>query len=60
MKKNAVKVYLEWFNYEGKVQSRDLIAVFESVNWARKFVDNSIDDIDDRFSRFVIVENERS
>jgi len=47
-------VYIEFFNYCGEVQSKDLIATFNSVNWANKFVDACKDDIDDRFSRFVI------
>lgn len=56
MKKCTVKVYLEWFNYEGKVQSKDLIATFTSINWAKEFVAHSADEIDDRFSKLVIEE----
>ncbi len=48
----TVKVYIEWFNYEGKVQSKDLIAEFRSENWAKHFVETIT--IDDRFSRLVI------
>ena len=53
-KASKVNVYIEWFNYEGKVQSRDWVASFNSINWANKFVENSKSDVDERFSRFVI------
>lgn len=56
MKKNMVKVYLQWFNYEGKDQEKELVATFRSIKWAERFVEASQDAIDDRFSRFIIEE----
>lgn len=53
--KNFVKVYIEWINYEGKPQSRDLIATFCSIQRAKDYVEKE-EDYDDRFSRLIIEE----
>ena len=55
MKNLKVKVYIEWFNYTGRTQSRDLIATFCSKAWAEHFVETV--NYDDRFSRIVIEED---
>ena len=56
-KELKVKVFIEWFNYEGKVQCKDLIAAFNSENWAKHFVETV--NIDDRFSRLIIEKVEK-
>ena len=56
--KKFVKVYIEWINYEGKPQSRDLIATFCSIQRAKEYVEleTKNDLYDDRFSRLIIEE----
>jgi hypothetical protein len=56
MKKATVKVYMEWVNYLGEVQSRELIATFNHVNWANKFVEGAQDVVDGKYTRFVVEE----
>ena len=57
MKNLKVKVYIEWFNYTGKTQSKDLIATFCNRAWADHFVETV--NYDDRFSRIVIEEDKK-
>ena len=54
MKKNTIKVYMEWVNYLGEIQSRELIAEFISENWARHFIETSKDAVDGKFTKLVI------
>lgn len=53
-KAETVKVYMEWVNYLGEVQSRELIATFCSINWAKSFVKNERSVVDGKFTRLVI------
>ena len=56
MNKKTVKVYMEWVNYLGEVQSKELIATFISINWAKRFLENSKDEVDGKYTRLVIEE----
>lgn len=56
MKKHTIKVYMEWVNYLGEVQSRELIATFNHVNWANRFVENTQDFVDGKYTRFIVEE----
>lgn len=49
------KVYMVWSNYEGKEQSRDLIASFVSEVWAKHFIETAGDEYqDNKFCKLII------
>lgn len=50
--KKFVKVYIEWINYEGKPQSRNLIATFCSIQRAKDYVEKESKEINDHYSSF--------
>lgn len=53
-KQNKVKVYMVWFNYLGQEQSRELIATFNHINWAKRFIEADSDAVDGKYTRLVI------
>ena len=39
MKKNSVKVFLQFVNYEGKVIEEILVASFRTMGWAEPYIE---------------------